>query len=250
LTVLGASSGIGAATAFHFAEIGAQLALTGRNKEALEKTVKICKEKGYVGEPLVIIADLEKEEDTSNVIDSTINHFHRLDILVNNAGILVNGSIENTSLSDYDRQMNINVRSIFHITSLATPHLIASKGNIVNVSSVTGLRSFPNVNAYCISKSALDQMTRCTALELASKGVRVNAVNPGVIKTDVHLRSGMSEEKYAAYLKHCEETHALGRYGEPKEVAFVIAFLSSEAASFITGATIPVDGGRHAMCPR
>jgi len=248
--ITGASSGIGAATAIYFAELGAQLALTGRSLPNLQETAQQCKEKGCKVDPLLIVADLSKEEDTVRVIKETTEHFKKIDILVNSAGILFNNSIEKVDLSEYDRLMNINVRSVFHITGLATPYLIATKGNVVNVSSVTGLRSFPNVNTYCVSKSALDQMTRCSALELASKGVRVNAVNPGVIKTEVHKRAGMSEERYAEFLKHCAETHALGRYGEAKEVATTIAFLASDAASFITGATIPVDGGRHAMCPR
>ena len=248
--ITGASSGIGAATAIHFGELGAKLALTGRSHENLVQTSQAAKLAGCQDEPLLIVADLSKEEDTVKVITETVAHFNRLDILVNSAGILLSNSVQNMDLPGYDRLMNINVRSVFHLTSLATPHLITSKGSVVNVSSVTGLRSFPNVNTYCVSKSAVDQMTRCTALELASNGVRVNAVNPGVIKTDVHLRAGMSEERYSEFLKHCADTHALGRYGQPKEVATTIAFLASDAASFITGATIPVDGGRHAMCPR
>lgn len=128
---------------------------------------------------------------------------------------------------------------------LAVPHLIKTKGSVVNVSSIAGLRSFPTVLAYCMSKSALDQFTRCIALELGLKGVRVNAVNPGVISTGIHMKSTMNKE----FLKKCVDTHALGRAGESKEVASVIIFLASDAASNITGATIPVDGGRHAICP-
>lgn len=248
--ITGASSGLGAATAVLFAKLGARLALTGRNEENLKKTFAQCLEMNPEEKPFLIIADLAKEDDTERVMNETIKYFNRLDILVNNAGILTNGTIETTTLADYDRQMNINVRSVFHLTKLAVPHLVSSKGNIVFVSSVTGLRSFPGVNAYCVSKSAVDQMTRCTALELADRQVRVNAVNPGVIKTEVHLRSGKTQEEYDAYLKHCETTHALGRYGQAHEVASTIAFLASDGASFITGATIPVDGGRHAMCPR
>ncbi|CAI9618006.1 unnamed protein product [Staurois parvus] len=160
------------------------------------------------------------------------------------------GTVENTTLEDYDRVMNTNVRSLFYLSQLAVPHLIKTKGNIVNVSSVTGQRSFPGVLAYCVSKSAVDHMTRCVALELASKQVRVNAVCPGVIVTEVHKRAGMSEEQYQEFLKHTQETHALGRPGRVEEVARTIAFLASDAASFITGVTMPVDGGRHAMCPR
>ena len=102
-----------------------------------------------------------------------------LDILVNNAGILEMGTIENTSLEQYDRIMNTNVRAVYQLTMLAVPHLVKTRGCVVNVSSVNGLRSFPGVLAYNISKSALDQMTRCVALELAPKQVRVNSVNPG-----------------------------------------------------------------------
>ncbi|KAE9551651.1 hypothetical protein FO519_005149 [Halicephalobus sp. NKZ332] len=109
---------------------------------------------------------------------------------------------------------------------------------------------FPNVLAYNVSKAGVDHLTRCVALELAAKGVRVNCVNPGVTVTELHKRSGMDKDRYAAFLEHSKTTHALGRPGEAVEVARAIAFLASDAASFITGATLPVDGGRHAMCPR
>ena len=179
-----------------------------------------------------------------------IIHYRVLDILVHSAGILINGSIETLSVSDYDKLMNINTRSAFILTQLCTPHIIASRGNMVHVSSVTGLRSFPGVLGYCVSKAALDMLVRCTALDLADKGVRVNAVNPGVIVTEVHKTSGMSEEAYAKFLEHSKTTHALGRVGGADEVAALIGFLASDEASFITGQTIAIDGGRSIMCPR
>lgn len=104
--------------------------------------------------------------------------------------------------------------------------------------------------AYNISKAGLDQLTRCSALELAPKGVRVNSVNPGVVITGIHLTGGLSQEQYANFLEHSKTTHALGRPGNVSEVAATITFLASDLASFITGASLPVDGGRHAMCPR
>ncbi|KAG6441441.1 uncharacterized oxidoreductase TM_0325 isoform X2 [Manduca sexta] len=251
--ITGASSGIGAETAIEFSKLDAKLVLTGRNKEKLSDVANICKENSPSKlQPLVLIADMNNESNVDYIIKSTIDNLGQLDVLVNNAGIIESGTIENTTLEQYDRLMNTNVRGPYHITMLAIPHLIKSKGNIVNVSSVTGLRAFPNVLAYCMSKSALDQFTRCVALEVALKGVRVNAVNPGVITTGLHKKgeAGMNEEQYEAFLKKCAETHAIGRAGEAKEVASVIIFLASDAASNITGATIPVDGGRHAMCPR
>ena len=120
----------------------------------------------------------------------------------------------------------------------------------MNVSSVAGLRAFPNLLVYCISKAALDQLTRCAALDLASKGIRVNAVNPGVVVSDLHRRSGMTEESYSAFLEHSKQTHPLGRTGEPDEIADLIAYLASERASWITGETISIDGGRHLTCAR
>lgn len=160
------------------------------------------------------------------------------------------GSIENTSLEQYDRLMNTNMRSIYDLTMLAVPFLIKTQGSIVNVSSVTGIRAFPGVLAYNISKSALDQFTRCVALELAGKNVRVNGVNPGVIVTELQKRAGLNDEAYAAFLNRSKETHPIGRPGTVNEVSEVITFLASSSASNITGVSIPVDGGRHATCLR
>jgi NAD(P)-dependent dehydrogenase (short-subunit alcohol dehydrogenase family) len=121
---------------------------------------------------------------------------------------------------------------------------------VVNVSSVTGLRAFPGIAGYCVSKAGLDQLTRCAALELAPRGVRVNAVNPGVVVTDLHRRAGFSEDTYAAFLERATQTHPLGRPGEPEEIADLIAFLASDRAGWITGETISIDGGRHLTCAR
>jgi len=169
---------------------------------------------------------------------------------VNAAGHISNGTIETTSMTAWDEMMNVNVRAIFNLMQKALPSLIERKGNIVNVSSVTGLRSFPGVLAYCVSKAALDQLTRCSALELAAKGVRVNAVNPGVVVTEIHKRGGMNQEAYAAFLEHSKQTHPLGRVGRPEEIADLVVFLASERASWITGATYSIDGGRAQTCAR
>lgn len=249
----GSSSGIGSATAILFAKLGANLSLTGRNVTALEATKKACTEAFLnpgTQRIMVFSADVTNEEDTKLLVRETILKFGQLDILINCAGVIEYGSIENTTLEQYDRVMNGNVRSVYHLMMLATPHLISTKGSVVNVSSVNGIRSFPNVLAYNVSKSAVDQLTRCTAIELASKGVRVNAVNPGVIVTDLQKRGGLNDEAYAKFLEHSKTTHALGRTGEPDEVAEAIAYLASANSSFITGVTLPVDGGRHVLCPR
>ena len=245
--ITGASSGIGAAAAKLFSKLGATLALSGRNIENLKAVASECEGET---EPILIKADLGTEADTKLLIEKAVSELGQIDILVNNAGVLELGSIENTTLDQYDRVMNVNLRAIYHLTMLAVPHLVKTKGNIVNVSSVNGLRSFPGVLAYNISKAGLDQFTRCVALELAPKGVRVNAVNPGVIVTELQKRGGLSDEAYANFLERSKQTHALGRPGDVDEVAEAIAFLASSEASFTTGCSLPVDGGRHAMCPR
>lgn len=245
--VTGASSGIGAATAVFLSKLGAQLSLTGRNAENLQKVCNNCDKSAAT---FATPADLTKEADIEKIVKNTIDHYGKLDVLINNAGIIETGTIENTTLAQYDRLMNTNVRSIYYLTMLAVPHLVKTKGNIVNISSVNGIRSFPGVLAYNVSKAAVDQFTRCVALELAPKGVRVNCINPGVILTELQKRGGMNEDQYAAFLERTKETHALGRPGKPDEVAATIAFLASDLASNITGVSVPVDGGRHAMCPR
>ncbi|XP_057372691.1 3-oxoacyl-[acyl-carrier-protein] reductase FabG-like [Daphnia carinata] len=251
--ITGASSGIGAATAIHFAKLGYKLAICGRNAAALAETTTHCLEandKLSADSVLQLAGDMSVEKDCEDAVKKAVEKFNRLDVLIPCAGILTTGPLETISLDEYDNLMNINCRSIILLMKLCTPHLIETKGNIVNVSSVTGLRAFPGVLSYCISKAAVDQLTRCSALELAPKGVRVNAVNPGVIITHCHKRAGMTEEAYAKFLEHSKTTHALGRPGTADEVAKAIAFLASDDASFITGVTLPVDGGRGIMCPR
>ncbi|KDR07531.1 uncharacterized protein LOC110840115 isoform X2 [Zootermopsis nevadensis] len=249
--ITGASSGIGAGTAVHFASLGCRLALCGRNSENLQNVVKQCIDAGLPEEKVFsVLGDVCIVKDCERAVKDVIDHYGQLDVLVNSAGIQIPGSIETTKLEDFDKQMNTNMRSVFVLTQLAVPHLIKTKGNIVNVSSVAGLRSFPGVLAYNMSKASVDQLTRTVALELADRNVRANAVNPGVIVTEIHKRGGMSEEDYQQFLERCKITHALGRAGTVDEVAKSIAFLASDDASFITGVTLSIDGGRGVMCPR
>jgi NAD(P)-dependent dehydrogenase (short-subunit alcohol dehydrogenase family) len=146
--------------------------------------------------------------------------------------------------------MDINLRAPFRLMRAATPHLKTRKGAVVNVSSVNGLRSFAGVLAYCVSKAGVDHLTRCAALEMAPLGVRVNGVNPGVTVTNLHRRSGMNDSQYAAFLDRSKETHPLGRPGQPEEIASLILYLASDRAGWMTGETIPIDGGRHLTCLR
>lgn len=246
--VTGASSGIGRATALRFAAEGADLALVGRDETTLAPVADACREAGAT--VTVVTADLDRETDRVRTVREAVEERGGLDVLVNAAGIIASGTVLDTSLEDWRRMMSINVDAVFHLMQLALPSLQERRGAVVNVSSVTGTRSFPGVLAYCTSKAAVDHLTRCAALEMAPSGVRVNAVNPGVVVTQLHRRSGMDEEAYAAFLERGKQTHPLGRVGEPDEIADAILFLASSDSGWITGETLAVDGGRHLTCAR
>lgn len=243
--VTGASSGIGKAVALRFAKEGASVAAVARRKDRLNSLVQDINDKIHP-----IVADLSKESDAKACVDEVSKKLGGLDILIHAAGIIGTGTIENTTLEQWDTMMNINLRSIFHLTQCCLPSLIERRGNIVSLSSVAGLRSFPGVLAYSVSKAGVDQFTRCVALELAPKGVRVNAVDPGVVVTELHRAGGMNEEQYQAFLERSKTTHPLGRVGTPEEVTELILFLASDRASWITGATYSIDGGRALTCAR
>lgn len=248
--VTGGSSGIGRACAVALARRGARVAVAARRRDRLEETIALVSDAPRTaGGPgrdraRAIAADLADAPSRERCVREAADFLGGIDVLVNAAGILEGGTIESTTLEDWDRTMEINVRSLFHLCRLALPHLTAPGGNIVNLSSVAGPRSYPGVLAYCVSKAAVDQLTRCLSLELAAKGIRVNAVNPGVVVTSLHRSGGMSEENYAAFLERSKTTHPIGRVGAPEEVADAVCFLASDAAGWITGVTLGVDGGR------
>ena len=246
--VTGASSGIGRAAALRFAREGASLLLVGRDEGALAEVGATVGREG--GRAVAFCADVTAADAPTRIVDAALEHFGGVTTLVNAAGIIGSGTIENTTDEQWDVMLDINARAPFRLMRAAVAALIASKGSVVNVSSVTGLRSFPGVLAYCVSKAAIDQLTRCAALELASKGVRVNAVNPGVVISNLHRRGGMNEESYSSFLEHSKSTHPIGRPGEPHEIADLIYFLASPAAAWITGETVSIDGGRHLTCAR
>lgn len=246
--VTGATSGIGRACALAFANAGAQVVCVGRSEPALQRVADEIRKAGST--VLTVKADLSVDTEADEVIEKTVESFGGIDILVNAAGHISSGTIETTSEKAWDDMMNINVRAAFRLMQKAMPSLVERKGNIVNVSSVTGLRAFPGVLAYSVSKAAIDQLTRCAALEVAAKGVRVNAVNPGVVVTEIHKRGGMDKEAYAAFLEHSKKTHPIGRVGQPEEIAALVTFLASDSASWITAATYSIDGGRGQTCAR
>lgn len=248
VVVTGASSGIGRAAAMRFGRDGAAVLAVGRKAAALTDVAHEIERAG--GRCVPFEADVTSTGAPAAVVAKAVAAFGGLTTLVNAAGIIAMGTIENTTDEAWDEMIDVNLRAPFRLMRAAVPLLAASRGSVVNVSSVTGLRAFPGVLAYCVSKAGVDQLTRCAALELASQGVRINAVNPGVVISNLHRRSGMNEENYAAFLDRSKQTHPLGRAGEPEEIADLIAFLASDRAGWITGETISIDGGRHLTCAR
>jgi NAD(P)-dependent dehydrogenase (short-subunit alcohol dehydrogenase family) len=246
--VTGATSGIGRATAMKFGAEGARVALVGRKREALDEVRRALPADG--DRALAIQADVTREEDVRRVADETMRAFGGLDVLVCAAGVIATGNVETTTPEVWDQMMAVNVRSVYRLVQLSLPALAPRQGNIVVVSSVNGQRAFPNVLAYCCSKAAVDQFVMCASLELAPRGIRINAVNPGVTRTNLHRRSGMSEADYAAFVERSRTTHPIGRIGEPEEVADMILFLASDRAGMLTGNCVFVDGGRHNTCAR
>ncbi|XP_045502635.1 uncharacterized oxidoreductase SSP0419-like [Colias croceus] len=236
--VTGASSGIGAVTAEYFAKENADVVLVGRNEENLNNVAKKCAANGKT--PLIIKADVSKDQDVERIINETIKKFNKLDVLINNAGILLGGTLEKGDmLSVYDEIMKTNLRSAVHLTMLATPYLIASKGNVVNVSSIASNSIFSQeFVAYCMSKAAMDHFGRGAALELGKHGVRVNTVNPGPVKTAIFATAGVK----VSYDEMGFKT-LLNRWSDSEEIAVIILFLASDRAKGITGSNFTCDNG-------
>jgi NAD(P)-dependent dehydrogenase (short-subunit alcohol dehydrogenase family) len=248
IIVTGATSGIGRSAAEAFGREGASLVLVGRNEQALAEVADSVQQTG--GRAVACAVDVTTAEAPDQIVGRAVREFGGLDVLVNAAGVIATGTLDATTDEVWDAMMSVNLRAPFRLMRAAAPHLTARKGAVVNVSSVNGLRSFPGVLAYCVSKAGVDHLTRCAAIEMAPLGVRVNAVNPGVTVTNLHRRSGMEEPQYAAFLERSKTTHPLGRPGNPDEIAALILFLASDRAAWMTGETIPIDGGRHLTCAR
>jgi NAD(P)-dependent dehydrogenase (short-subunit alcohol dehydrogenase family) len=246
IIVTGATSGIGRAAALRFASEGATVLAVGRDREALNAAGAAA----AGGRWVPFVADVTAPDAPDAIVRAALEAAGRIDVVVNAAGIISSGTVESTTDADWDQMLDINLRAPFRLLRAASASLADSRGSVVTVSSVTGLRAFPGVLAYCVSKAGVDQLTRCAALEMAPLGVRVNGVNPGVTITNLHRRGGMNEEQYGKFLERSKETHPLGRPGEPEEIASLILFLASDRASWMTGETIPIDGGRHLTCLR
>jgi NAD(P)-dependent dehydrogenase (short-subunit alcohol dehydrogenase family) len=239
--VTGGSSGIGRACALALAAEGATVALAGRRRARLDETAANVRKAG--GQPLVLEGDVRDEATCAKWAEACEKSFGGLDGLVNAAGVIGNGAIDTTTPAEWDRVMDSNARSLYLMTRAAAEALKKKKGSIVNLSSVGSNRPYAGLAAYCVSKAAVDMITRCAALDFAPHGVRVNAVNPGVVVTELHTVTSAVAD-YPAFLERGKSTHPLGRVGSVEEIAALVLFLLSDEAGWITGACMPIDGGR------
>jgi NAD(P)-dependent dehydrogenase (short-subunit alcohol dehydrogenase family) len=239
--VSGATSGMGRATARALGAEGAKVMATGRRRARLDELAAEFKGNGWSG--AFAEGDAREEATCGRWVAEAVSRFGGLDGLVNAAGVIGTGGIADTPTAEWDRVMDSNLKSLFLLTRAAAPELAKRKGAVVNLSSVAGPRPYPNLLAYCVSKAAVDQLTRCAALDLAPHGVRVNAVNPGVVVTELHTVANAVAD-YPAFLEKGKTTHPIGRVGNAEEVASLILYLLSDEAGWITGVTYAIDGGR------
>ncbi len=235
--VTGAGRGIGRAIALQFAELGAKVVINYRNSIAqVEELLETIKAAG--GDAVAVQADISIEEEAKKLVQEAVKHYGRLDVLVNNAGITKDNLLMRISEADFDSVIDINLKGTFLCTKHASTVMLKQKsGKIINISSVVGLTGNIGQTNYAASKAGVIGMTKSVARELASRGITVNAVAPGFIESD--MTNQLSDKVKEATLANIP----LKRYGNAGEVASAVSFLASEAANYITGQVIQVDGG-------
>jgi NAD(P)-dependent dehydrogenase (short-subunit alcohol dehydrogenase family) len=240
--ITGASGGIGHAIAMSLLEKGYHVSVTGRKLHTLTGAfVSVDPAKVHC-----IEADATEFTSYSEVVEKTVERFGQLDLLVNSVGGGTLGqTLEKTTLESWNLAMNLNATSVYFTSQAALPYLVATKGTIINFSSILASRPVNGLGPYSASKAAVEMITKSLGLELSSKGIRVVCISPATIQTNFHTAAGMSAETAANYYSASAQTHPIGRVGVPEDISELVCFLAdSDKAGFITGSVIHVDGGR------
>jgi meso-butanediol dehydrogenase/(S,S)-butanediol dehydrogenase/diacetyl reductase len=250
--VTGGGTGIGAAVARRLARDGYAVALVGRRPGPIEAVAGELR--GEAAATLVCPADVGRPEDAQRVVEEAVEAFGGLDLLVNNAGIGQSAAALDEDVDSWDAVLRTNLTGAFLMARATLPHLIARRGAIVSVSSISGFLAGPGWTSYCTSKAGLVMLTRCLANDYGPLGVRVNCVCPGWVRTpmadedmDTVARRHGTDREGAYGLVHAD--HPLRRPAEPEEIASVVAFLASPDASYVNGVALPVDGGAMVVDP-
>jgi NAD(P)-dependent dehydrogenase (short-subunit alcohol dehydrogenase family) len=244
--VTGAGSGIGRAIALAMVREGAHVALVGRRKDKVEAVAREAVPGG--GSVIAVSADVSKQAEIEHVLQETVKAFGRINVLVNNAGILHAGTAEQITEAQWDETFNINVRGLWLLSRAVLPHLRkAGGGSIINVASVLGINGVRNRAAYSASKGAVVLLTKCMAIDHGHENIRVNAICPSFVETDLTAAVLSKAADPDAIRRERIGVHPLGRLGQPEDLAGLAVYLASEESAWVTGATFPVDGGYLAV---
>lgn len=238
--ITGGSSGIGRATAVALAKEGVKVTVAARRAKEGEETVRLVKEAGSEG--IFMKTDVANEDDVRSLVDKTVKTYGRLDYAFNNAGIeeTMTSLVDQTS-DVFDQIMNVNVKGVWLCMKYEIPQIIRTEGGaIVNMSSVAGVMGFPQMPIYVASKHAVLGLTKSAALEYAKSGIRINAIAPGGVETEMLKRAVGYNNQFLETLK---SMHPIGRIGDPEEIANAVVWLLSDKASFVLGHTLLLDGG-------
>lgn len=238
--VTGGGTGIGRAIALRFGLEGAATVVMGRRAEPLHAVAAVIRAAG--GRAEAVAGDVERADDVERALRDTRGAFGRLDVLVNNAGAVIDRvPAGETSEETWQRTLDVNLTTAFRVSRLALPALRASRGNIVNIASAAGLKGNPSNTAYGVAKAGMVNLTKSMALDYAPAGIRVNAVCPAFVETDLN-RAFLDELRRTGGYEGLEARHPLG-LGRPEDVAWAVVYLASDEARWVTGAALPVDGG-------